>query len=68
MRKNQTIDDVVIDAFEGSKERNAFFKSLPNDAYKGYVTAMVYRDNSNMDISVSTLYKIVERLFDEGKL
>jgi hypothetical protein len=57
--KKKSPQQIVINAFGGSKQNTDFFRSMSLDAYKGFVTAIVLRDNPSAGLSASEWFDIV---------
>ena len=67
-KKNKMAEQLILESFEGSRDRSKFFKSMSDSEYIGYVTATVSLQNLSMLSTPSNFLDEARRLFREGKL
>ena len=65
-RTKKSIETLILESFEGSRHMGGF-KSFNDDAYIGYVTAMVVIQNASGAFMLE-IFAEVNRLFKEGRL
>ena len=65
--KKKTLESVLINDWAGVKTDHSFFKTISNDAFAGYITAMTLQDCRG-EWSVSEIYNKAKELLAEGKL
>ena len=66
MRKQKGVEEILIDSWEGTRERHNFLSGIPKDAFIGYITAMSMRDNLNIGSGISEWYSTAKRLVEEN--
>lgn len=68
MRKTRTMEEIILEAFEGCREGSGFLSTLNDKELLGYVVALVHRDNLSLAYSLREWYDETKRLIDSGKL
>lgn len=61
--KVKTIQEIIEESFEDSRKATPFFRSLSDDAFYGYVTAMVKLQNSSLELDTFRIYDEVKNYF-----
>ncbi len=64
----QTPEQIAVDSFGGSKEAHPFFSTITNEAYIGYCTAMLLRENPKSGLSAKEWFQIVTKLVSDKQL
>ena len=67
-KRKVTPEEALIESFDMAKENHPFFRTLSNEAYCGYVTAIVKSQYNNLEISTSGLFEVAKKLIEQGKL
>ena len=60
--KKLTPEQIAIEAFGDSKLNHPFFNKISEEAYIGYVTAMLLRDNPKSGLSANDWYNVVRKI------
>lgn len=57
----------LVESYAGTWRATAFYKSLSDDAYVGFVTASALRDYPRSGLNALEMYALVKRLLNDGK-
>ena len=68
MAKQKTPEQIAEESFGGSKASHPFFSTISDDAYTGYCTAILMRDNPRSGLDAKAWFNVVKKLYSEGKL
>ncbi len=63
-----TPEETIIEALEGSRYRNATFKTWSDDTFIGYATAMIVRDNPKTEMRVSEWESLVRKMLKQKRI
>lgn len=67
-KKIKAPEVIAEESFGGSKASHPFFSVISDDAYIGYCTAILVRDNPNSGLNSQEWFNVVKKLHSEGKL
>ncbi len=71
MKKSLSLEEILVECWEGTRQNHAFLSSLSEDGFAGYVTAMTYAQDARVNklgVGVPEIYAAVKKLLGERKL
>lgn len=68
MKTKRTMEEIILEMFEGCREGSGFLATLYDNELIGYITAIVHRDNLSLSYSLREWYNATKKLVDNGKL
>jgi hypothetical protein len=61
MAKYKLTAETIAEDYGEVKNTNPFFKTISDDAFMGYITAALLRDNPNSRMNVFEIFELVKK-------
>ena len=70
-KKALTLEEILIEMWEGTRNSNSFLSTISVEAFKGYATAMAYAQDpriNKLGVGVADVFNAVTKLVREEKI
>jgi len=68
MAKKKTLEDIIIESWEGTRHSHRLFKNRPDDFFIGYAVGVTCMQNLHLNFSIIEIEKKIRELLANNKL